>query len=410
MDAARDADMLRKFLASSPELLFFLDAQGNILGVSEPLQRLLGEGARPGVSLAAQLPAEARGTLEGALAALAAGEREAHGTCVLPAEGGADVFAITARRAEESCNVAGSLRAAAPALDREMRELIEEGRILRGLYRNLTMVVWAAERSGNIIFAEGKGLESAGVAPGQLLGRSFAEAFSASSDATSFKRAIAGEVAHSVSEAFGRAWENWYIPLRGDAGEVTFVAGLALDLSEVRRAERDLRARIELVERQQQVIRAMSTPIIEVWDKVLTLPMVGVVDSVRAAEVMDNLLQQVARKSARFAILDLTGVDTVDTSTASHLLKLIQALRLLGAEGIITGIQPDVAQTMVALGMNLETIVTLANLRDGLRRCMKRMQIEAKAAEAQAATVAANASGAGAPAGASGGAPAPVAY
>lgn len=102
----------------------------------------------------------------------------------------------------------------------------------------------------------------------------------------------------------------------------------------------DLRTKIALIERQQQVIQALSTPIIEVWDKVLTLPMVGLVDSVRAAEVMDNLLMQVSRKGARFAILDLTGVEAVDTGTASHLLKLIQALRLLGAEGIITASSP----------------------------------------------------------------------
>ena len=121
------------------------------------------------------------------------------------------------------------------------------------------------------------------------------------------------------------------------------------------------------------MIRALGTPIIEVWDHVLTLPLLGVVDSARAAEVMDGLLKLVSQKGCRFAILDLTGVEVVDTGTAAHLLRLIQALRLLGAEGIITGIQPGVAQTMILLGMNMEGIVTLRSLRDGLRFCMARM-------------------------------------
>ena len=188
------------------------------------------------------------------------------------------------------------------------------------------------------------------------------------------RKALAGHAVHGAAEFNDIPWELWGTPVFNASGELIRVVCAALDMTDAKRAERELRARLELIERQQAVIRAMATPIIEVWDKVLTLPMVGVVDSVRAAEVMDNLLQQVSRKGARFAIMDLTGVETVDTSTASHLFKLIQALRLLGAEGIITGIQPEVAQTMVALGMNLETIITLANLRDGLRLCMKRLR------------------------------------
>src|SRR5262249_29640940 len=151
-------------------------------------------------------------------------------------------------------------------------------------------------------------------------------------------------------------------------------------LDEARRTEKDLREKITTIERQQQVIRELATPIIEVWDKVLTVPMLGVVDSVRAAEMMESLLTKVSRNGSRFAILDLTGVEAVDTSTASHLLKLVQALKLLGAEGIITGIQPGVAQTMVALGVDMEQITTLAKLRDGLRLCMLRQREEKAAA------------------------------
>jgi rsbT co-antagonist protein RsbR len=105
--------------------------------------------------------------------------------------------------------------------------------------------------------------------------------------------------------------------------------------------------------------------------------MVGVVDSSRTAEVMDSLLDAVSRTRARFAILDLTGVEAVDTKTAAYLIELVRAIRLLGAEGIITGIRPSVAQTVVAIGVDLGGVVTLSNLRAGLRHCILQMRRDA---------------------------------
>jgi rsbT co-antagonist protein RsbR len=138
---------------------------------------------------------------------------------------------------------------------------------------------------------------------------------------------------------------------------------------EAKRREDELRARLELIERQ----RELSTPIIEVWDGVAALPIVGLIDSVRTAEIMDNLLQTVTRTGARFAILDLTGVQVVDTSTASHLIGLIQAIRLLGAEGVLTGIPPSIAQTIVNIGVDLTRVRVFAKLRDALRHCIAQM-------------------------------------
>jgi rsbT co-antagonist protein RsbR len=120
----------------------------------------------------------------------------------------------------------------------------------------------------------------------------------------------------------------------------------------------------------------MSTSIIQVWDKVLALPMVSVVDSARTAEVTSSLLDAVVRTHARFVILDLTGVDDVDPKTAAFLIDLVRAIRLLGAEAIVTGIRPSVAQAVIALGVDLGSIVTLANLRAALRRCIAQMNRE----------------------------------
>src|SRR5262249_50275264 len=152
--------------------------------------------------------------------------------------------------------------------------------------------------------------------PGSFIGQSILDVFANHPDQANIKAALAGAPSQSSSESSGLPWEGWYIPLKDDKGEVRKVAGVTIDLTEVKRTERELRDKIGLMARQQQVIQALATPIIEVWDRVLTLPMLGVVDSVRASEVMENLLSQVSKKGARFAILDLTGVEAVDTGTA----------------------------------------------------------------------------------------------
>lgn len=140
--------------------------------------------------------------------------------------------------------------------------------------------------------------------------------------------------------------------------------------ADYRRVEDELRRRLEA---QQDAIHSMSTPIIQVWDDIVTMPVVGLVDSVRAADMKNSLLETVSRTSAKFAIVDLTGVDTVDTATADHLLKVMRAVGLLGARCVITGIQPSVAQIIVALGLDMQGVITLRSLREGLKYCMRTM-------------------------------------
>jgi rsbT co-antagonist protein RsbR len=140
--------------------------------------------------------------------------------------------------------------------------------------------------------------------------------------------------------------------------------------ADYRRIEDELRQRVEA---QQQAIESMSTPIIQVWDDIVTMPVVGLVDSMRAADMKNSLLETVARTRAKFAIVDLTGVDTVDTATADHLLKVMRAVGLLGARCVITGIQPSVAQIIVGLGLDMQGVTTLRSLREGLKYCMRTM-------------------------------------
>lgn len=163
-------------------------------------------------------------------------------------------------------------------------------------------------------------------------------------------------------------------------------ADLAVALERVRKevevrdqTERELREKLELIAHQEEAIRALSTPIIEVWDGILTLPLFGTVDSRRAGEMMERLLATIVQKSATYAIIDLTGVEVVDTSTADHIGKLVNAVELLGGRCIITGIRPAVAQTMVQIGIDLTRIVTLSTMREALRRCMREQDRERKA-------------------------------
>ncbi|CAN97305.1 anti-anti sigma factor protein [Sorangium cellulosum So ce56] len=256
------------------------------------------------------------------------------------------------------------------------RRQAEHQHILRALVENLDVVVWACDASGVFTYYDGKALAAAGMKPGQLVGLNNFDIYK-EHQTGGLRRALRGEPMHNVMEADGKPIENWFVPVRGEGGEVDSVVGITLDLTEARRAEKELRERLAIIERQQQVIRQLSTPILQVWKGVLALPMIGVVDSARTAEVMDSLLQAVVRTGARYALLDLTGVEAVDTKTASYLVDLVRAIRLLGAEGIITGIRPSVAQTIVSLGIDLAEITTLSDLQAGLKHCIGRTLREA---------------------------------
>jgi anti-anti-sigma factor len=157
-----------------------------------------------------------------------------------------------------------------------------------------------------------------------------------------------------------------------DAGKATRMAGSLRDLTARKRAEEALTEQLLLIQQQQEAIRTLSMPIIEVWEGVLTVPVLGVLDSKRAQEMMTSLLSAVSQKGCHHVIIDLTGVATMDATTADHLIKLVGAVELLGAQGVVVGIQPDVAQAIVALGVDLSRIVTLGNLGDALVLCLRR--------------------------------------
>ena len=133
------------------------------------------------------------------------------------------------------------------------------------------------------------------------------------------------------------------------------------------------RGREQLIIRQQQELMELSTPVVTLWDGVLALPLIGTLDSARTQVVMENLLQRIVDSGAAIAIIDITGVPTVDTVTAQHLLKTVAAARLMGADCIISGIRPQIAQTIVHLGVELGAVVTKATLADAFAIALKRL-------------------------------------
>ena len=131
------------------------------------------------------------------------------------------------------------------------------------------------------------------------------------------------------------------------------------------------KSREEVISRQQQELLELSTPVVKLWDGILALPMIGTLDSARTQVVMESLLQRIVETEAEVAIIDITGVPTVDTLTAQHLLKTVTAARLMGADCIISGIRPQIAQTIVHLGVDLANVTTKATLADALRRALE---------------------------------------
>jgi rsbT co-antagonist protein RsbR len=131
------------------------------------------------------------------------------------------------------------------------------------------------------------------------------------------------------------------------------------------------KSREEVILRQQEELLELSTPVVKLWDGILALPMIGTLDSARTQVVMESLLQRIVETGADIAIIDITGVPTVDTLTAQHLLKTVTAARLMGADCIISGIRPQIAQTIVHLGVDLAAVTTKATLADAFRRALE---------------------------------------
>lgn len=175
----------------------------------------------------------------------------------------------------------------------------------------------------------------------------------------SLKRPVFARLREAASDPDGLAADIW--------AATEILDGLGLYTAEVHQKSRE-----EIILRQQQEMMELSTPVVKLWDGVLALPLIGTLDSARTQVVMEVLLQRIVETGSRVAIIDITGVPTVDTLVAQHLLKTVTAARLMGADCIISGIRPQIAQTIVHLGVTLN-VTTKASLADAFRLALQRL-------------------------------------
>ena len=168
-----------------------------------------------------------------------------------------------------------------------------------------------------------------------------------------------------------RFWANVIITaLRDKNGSLLGFGKVTRDITERKTAE-------ERLHRQAQEIQEMATvPIVQVWEGVVMVPLIGTLDSQRTQQLMERLLHRITETRSPVAVIDITGVPTIDTQTAQHLIETISAVRLLGAEVILTGVRPTIAQTLVHLGIDLSSVTTRSSLAAGLRMALESLNLE----------------------------------
>ena len=170
------------------------------------------------------------------------------------------------------------------------------------------------------------------------------------------------------------------------SGSSTWEATILIDKLGLYITEVYQKGRNQVIARQQEEMLELSTPVVQLWDGVLALPLIGTLDSARTQVVMQNLLEAIVQTGAEIAIIDITGVPTVDTLVAQHLLKTIAAARLMGADCIVSGIRPQIAQTIIHLGVDLTNVITKATLADAFAIALRRSGMAVVRARSNGAT------------------------
>ena len=249
----------------------------------------------------------------------------------------------------------------------------------------LAAVIMGIKTSGPNDFA-GKGWNAAREQLQEISGSRARQGFSPTEVATfvlSLKQPIFGAIRRDLGKSQDKLFDT------------IWTATGMLDRLALFTTESYISMREELIARQQQELLELSTPVVKLWDGILALPIIGTLDSSRTQVVMENLLQSIVATNSKYAIIDITGVPTVDTLVAQHLLKTITAARLMGAEFIISGVRPQIAQTIVHLGINLQDVITKAKLSDALALALQRSgrTVVRVSTDAPARGAAANAAG-----------------
>lgn len=308
-----------------------------------------------------------RAAWDGALARAAGGQRVEQEMRYLDGTGRARAFCWTMSRDPQT----GAIIIAGRDLEGE--RAARRQRIIEQALDTSEVNIWAMDTDGTITVHVGGGVRRIGLEPGQNLGQNFFHLYGDSPITAHVRAALAGERVHVPhDEVFGNDYESITVPVRGPDGSIEGVTGVNVVVTDLWNARRALEEQLALVKEQQRTIEQLSTPIIEVWQGTVALPLLGAFNGARAARAMEALLETIVAKQVRFAILDMTGVETVEAETADALARIVQAVALLGSEALLVGLSPSVARTVVGLGLSLDGVRTLRNLEEGLRYAMGR--------------------------------------
>ncbi len=205
--------------------------------------------------------------------------------------------------------------------------------------------------------------------------RDFLSALSKSRAALGFSASETATFIFSLKQPLFTCFRSVYSQDLEALAAETWAATALLDKLGLYVTEVYQQSREEVIRRQQEELLELSTPVVKLWQGILALPLIGTLDSARTQVVMESLLQMIVQTEASIAIIDITGVPTVDTLVAQHLLKTVAAARLMGADCIISGIRPQIAQTIVHLGVELSDITTKASLADAFAWALQRQQL-----------------------------------
>jgi rsbT co-antagonist protein RsbR len=263
----------------------------------------------------------------------------------------------------------------------EEEELRRRQQLMQALADHSPLAIFAKDPAGRYLYANEEFTRGLGRPLSEVLGRGDldlygpelaeerrrddAAALAADSPLTREQRGIGADGERSY-------WSLTF-PLRDSSGQITAICGIVNDITSLKRAEVERAAlQQQMIDSQRQALVELSTPLIPVADGVLAMPLIGAIDQMRAALIMETLLAGVVQQRARAVIIDITGVRTIDVHVAEALLRSARAVRLLGAETVITGVGPAVAQTLVQLGVDLRDLVTLADLRSGIAHALAR--------------------------------------